>query len=68
MENDKNRPAQSVLNFWGLLTVALIVLRLCGVISWPWILILLPELFGVFIDVCVATFLLYIIKKLRGER
>jgi len=67
MEGDKTGNIYTGLDFWDLLTVALIVLRLCGVISLSWVLILLPKLFGAFIDFCIATFVLYIAKKLKGE-
>lgn len=30
------------IGFTGVLTVAFIVLKLCGVIKWPWLLVLSP--------------------------
>ncbi len=68
MEGEKTGNIYTGLDFWDLLSVALIVLRLCGVISLSWVLILLPKLVGAFIDFCIATFLLYIVKKMRGDR
>ena len=32
----------SGIGFWGLLTIAFIVLKLCGVITWKWIWVLSP--------------------------
>lgn len=43
MENKKTRTAnQSRIGFCGLLTIAFIVLKLCGVITWPWLWVLSP--------------------------
>lgn len=34
------------VSFWGLLQIAFIVLKLCGVIGWSWGLVLLPLIIG----------------------
>lgn len=39
MENEVK--TQGGVGFVGLLTIALIVLKLCGVIAWPWWLVIL---------------------------
>lgn len=39
------------MSFVSLLAVALIVLKLTHVIAWPWIVVLLPVLFDLFIVV-----------------
>ncbi len=42
MSNNASAPTAGGVGFLGLLAVAFIVLRLCGVIDWPWIWVLLP--------------------------
>ena len=43
------------VGFLGLLQIAFIVLKLCGVIDWPWLLVLLPVLFFCgLVVICVA--------------
>lgn len=39
------------LGFFGLLAIAFIVLKLCGVISWSWWVVVLPVLVPVFVMV-----------------
>ena len=42
-ENEnKSTPSKSGIGFTGLLTIAFIVLKLTGVISWSWIWVLSP--------------------------
>ncbi len=43
------------VGFMGLLQVAFIVLKLVGVISWSWGLVLLPIWIGVFLLLCVIV-------------
>ena len=40
--NDSNRGAAGGVGFCGLLTIAFIVLKLCGVITWSWLWVLSP--------------------------
>lgn len=42
MEEQKSRSRNGGVSFPGLLTIAFIVLRLCGVIAWPWLWVLAP--------------------------
>ena len=42
MDNNNNKSTASGIGFFGLLGVAFIVLKLCGVITWPWIWVLAP--------------------------
>ena len=39
--------------FCGLLTIAFIVLRLCGVINWSWWLVLLPTLISIALPIVI---------------
>lgn len=54
------------IGFTGLLTIAFIVLKLCGVISWSWVWVLAP----IWIDAILVTGLLavMIIRAWRVER
>ncbi len=42
MENRNNNTSKSGIGFTGLLTIAFIVLKLCGVITWSWLWVLSP--------------------------
>lgn len=44
------------IDFWDLLTLAFIVLKLVGVIEWSWILVLCPWWIKVFLIILVAIF------------
>lgn len=44
----KNVTVKSI-GFCGLLTIAFIVLKLCGVITWPWLIVLAPILISLVI-------------------
>ena len=59
----KNNTTKSGIGFTGLLTIAFIVLKLCGVIDWSWLWVLSPlwisvslvlAIIGVFLLVSVA--------------
>ena len=44
------------VGFVGLLTIAFIVLKLCGVIDWAWVWVLSPVwLVALFVAVCVVV-------------
>ena len=51
--------------FFGLLTIAFVVLKLCGVISWPWLAVCLPILVPVIISICIFAVLLFVNSKIR---
>lgn len=42
MKNDKQTRAGGGIGFIGALTIAFIVLKLCGVIDWSWVWVLSP--------------------------
>lgn len=55
MENNKTKTVvNGGIGFTGLLTIAFIVLKLCGVISWSWVWVLAP----LWIDLVIAIFLI----------
>lgn len=54
-----------------LLTIIFIILKLCGVISWAWWLVLLPTWGGVALAVIIATFVClcgYIAEKIQEKK
>lgn len=53
------------IGFPGLLTIAFIVLKLCGVISWSWLWILAPLWISVGLVLVVLLFIL-IVKAIVG--
>lgn len=43
------------VGFFGLLTIVLIVLKLCGVITWAWVWVLFgPFLASIFLTICIV--------------
>lgn len=54
------------IGFFGLLTIAFIVLKLCGVISWSWIWVLAPLWITWTIALLIA--LIVVIIKLLVDR
>lgn len=47
--------ASGGVGFFGLLTIVLIVLKLCGVITWDWVWVLFgPFLASIFLSICIV--------------
>lgn len=42
MKRENNNTKSNGIGFGGLLAIAFIVLKLCGVITWPWVWVLAP--------------------------
>ena len=59
----ENRKANSDIGFVGLLSIVFIVLKLCHVISWPWVLVLAP----IWID-AIVLFALYLTLVIIGMK
>ena len=57
--------SKSGIGFPGLLTVAFIVLKLCGVISWSWLWVLAPLWISFGLGLIIFLFIL-IIKAIVG--
>jgi hypothetical protein len=68
MENNKTT-ASGGIGFTGLLQIVFIVLKLCGVIAWPWKWVLAPIWISAIITAVflLGCFLLAIIKALRED-
>lgn len=52
------------IGFAGLLTIAFIVLKLCGVISWPWIWVLSPLWIGTVLLIILLICTIIFIKNI----
>ena len=57
MSNTTQTSSRGGIGFVGLLTIAFIVLKLTGVISWPWIWVLAP----IWISVSLALAILLVV-------
>lgn len=60
MSNNNNQPTTVSLNVAGLLGVAFVILKLCGVIDWSWWLVTLPFWGGLAIALVIFVILLVI--------
>ena len=61
----KYKEPQSVVlgggcGFCGLLTIAFVVLKLCGVINWSWWLVLLPTLISIALPIAIILVMLIV--------
>lgn len=65
MKNKEQRTAYTGIGFFGLLTIAFIVLKLCGVIAWSWIWVLSPLWIetGLLLVIILIALLIYKIKE-----
>lgn len=59
----ENRNASGGITFMGLLQVAFIVLKLCGVIDWSWIWVLCPMWISTIVLLVIFAVLLFIVKR-----
>lgn len=62
MNNNDHNNGSSGIGFLGLLAIVFITLKLCGVISWPWYLVLAPIWIPAAIVFVLAVMLLVIYK------
>lgn len=65
MPNSSSSSSSGGIGFCGLLTVAFIVLKLCGVISWSWWWVLSPLWisFGLVVAVLLIVGILWLVAK-----
>lgn len=63
MEN--RTEAKGGIGFGGLLTIAFIVLKLCGVINWAWVWVLSPLWisFGLVVLIVMIVFIVALVKE-----
>lgn len=62
---NKNYSSGGGVSFAGLLTVAFIVLKLCGIINWSWVWVLAPIWISAIIVVIILIVLFVTEKKNR---
>lgn len=61
-----NSKSSSGIGFCGLLTVAFIVLKLCGVITWSWWWVLAP-IWAPAVSIILVSLIVVIIAALRNR-
>ena len=57
--NVTNKVSSGGISFAGLLGIVFIVLKLCGIIDWPWVWVLCP--FWIGLAVLLTIFLIFVI-------
>lgn len=62
-EKEKSSNSRGI-GFAGLLTIAFIVLKLCGIISWPWIWVLSPLWAGTVLLIILLVCTIIFIKNI----
>lgn len=60
--NNSNGSGSAGIGVTGLLGVAFVVLKLCGVIDWPWLWVLSPFWIGLVIAIVVFVAIILLIK------
>lgn len=60
MENKNNNTKSKGIGFCGLLTIAFIILKLCGVIAWSWVWVLAPMWIPLALVVLILIIMLFI--------
>ena len=55
------------IDFWGVLQIVFIVLKLTHVIDWPWIWVLAPVWIGAIITVIVLVVVFIVWRKWRRD-
>lgn len=70
MSNQSTSTSSGGIGFFGLLTIAFIVLKLCKVIAWSWLWVLAPLwiLSSITIIVLLIMGLYYFVKYIRKAR
>lgn len=63
MENRNNNTSKSGIGFSGLLTIAFIVLKLCGVITWSWLWVLSPLWISVTLGIILIIISVVLLRK-----
>jgi hypothetical protein len=67
--NTKAQASGGCIGFVGLLTIAFIVLRLCGVINWAWIWVLSPIWISaaLVVGILLIAGIIYLIAQIVGK-
>lgn len=67
MSDNKNNSSRGSIGFCGLLTIAFIVLKLTGVISWSWVWVFSPIWISVILVIIIVIIIL-VLKKIFSEK
>ena len=65
-DNEKKTAVGGGITFLDLLAIVFIVLKLCGVISWPWIWVLAPIWIPLALALILLTFFMICIIKTQN--
>lgn len=57
MSKEKNRSASSGIGLTGVVQIVFLILKLCGLIDWPWKYVLIP----LWIDLVIVVVLLIVV-------
>ncbi len=63
--SNNNGPAYDIGCYAGLLTIAFIVLKLCGRVTWPWVWVLSPIWIGAAL-VIIVTIIVFLVHLWRS--
>lgn len=63
--SNNNGPAYDIGGYVGLLTIAFIVLKLCGRVTWPWVWVLSPIWIGAAL-VIIVTIIVFLVHLWRS--
>ena len=66
MSSESKSNGAAGIGFFGLLQIAFIVLKLCGVITWSWWVVFIP--FDIELGICIIAFFALWIYWIRVKR
>jgi len=64
---EKSSSTSGGIDFWGVLQIVFIVLKLTHVIDWPWVWVLAPVWIGAIITVIVLVVVFIVWRKWRRD-
>ncbi len=67
MKGSETSSTSGGIDFWGVLQIVFIVLKLTHVIDWPWIWVLAPVWIGAIITVIVLVVVFIVWRKWRRD-
>lgn len=55
------------MGFVAVLTIVFVILKLCGVIAWPWLWVLSPIWIGAAVDIIICVIFLIVMRRTRKK-
>lgn len=55
------------MGFVAVLTIVFVILKLCGVIAWPWLWVLSPIWIGAAVDIIIFVISLIVMRRTRKK-